>query len=111
LIERDDLAGMHAVVKQIVETEKVDVIHADQLSMTLYGLPYSKPGRQAEDSRGSAPPALIFDAHNAVWTIVKRMQENTRWYLKPIVGLEAKRVKRYEGKVVREFDYTGGDRT
>ena len=106
LIERDDLAAMHAVVKRIVEHEQVDVIHADQLGMTTYGLPYSKPGRLAKDSRGSPPPVLIFDAHNAVWTIVKRMQENTPWYLKPIVGLEARRVKRYEGKVVREFDYT-----
>ena len=106
LIERDDLAGMHAVVKQIVETEQVDVIHADQLSMTIYGLPYMKPGRQTNDSWGNTHPALIFDAHNAVWTIVKRMQENASWYLKPIIGLEARRVKHYEGKVVRGFDYT-----
>jgi glycosyltransferase involved in cell wall biosynthesis len=106
LIERDDLAGMHTIVKRIVETEKVDAIHADQLSMTIYGLPYSSHEIQAEDSAGLARPALIFDAHNAVWTIVKRMQENTRWYLKPILSLEARRVKRYEGRVVREFDYT-----
>jgi len=106
LIERDDLAGMHAVVKQIVETEKVDVIHADQLSMTIYGLPYTRPDWQGGDTSSSIRPALIFDAHNAVWTIVTRMQENARRFLKPIIGLEARRVKRFEGEVVRRFDYT-----
>ena len=106
LIERDDLAEMHAVVKQIVETEKVDVIHADQLTMTLYGLPYGRSGKSAGEFSDSTQPALIFDAHNAVWTIVERMRHKASWYLKPVAGLEARRIKRYEGKVVREFDYT-----
>jgi glycosyltransferase involved in cell wall biosynthesis len=106
LIERDDLGEMHALVKQIVETEKVDVIHADQLTMTLYGLPYIRRGKPANGLSGSARPVLIFDAHNAVWTIVGRMRDNARWFLKPVAGLEAARVKRYEGKVVSEFDFT-----
>jgi glycosyltransferase involved in cell wall biosynthesis len=106
LIERDDLAEMHAVVKRIVETEAVDVIHADQLTMTLYGLPYSRAGNPTNGFSGGAQPKLIFDAHNAVWTIVERMRDNAHSYLKPIADLEAKRVKRYEGKVVSEFDYT-----
>lgn len=106
LIERDDLADMHAVVKRIVETEKVDVIHCDQLTMTLYGLPYAGSGKPAGEFPDNTQPALIFDAHNAVWTIVERMRDNAPWYLKPVAGLEARRIKRYEGKVVREFDHT-----
>lgn len=106
LIERDDLAEMHTVVKRIVETDQVDVIHADQLTMTLYGLPYIRQDKQSNGSWENNRPALIFDAHNAVWTIVERMRDNARWYLKPLADFEAKRVKRYEGKVVSEFDYT-----
>lgn len=106
LIERDDLAEMHAVVKRIVETEKVDLIHCDQLTMTLYGLSYASSGKPAGEFPDSTQPALIFDAHNAVWTIVERMRDNAPWYLKPVAGLEARRIKRYEGKVVRSFDYT-----
>ena len=46
----------------------------------------------------------MFDAHNAVWTIVERMRENARWFLRPILNLEAKRVLHYEGWVVDQFD-------
>jgi glycosyltransferase involved in cell wall biosynthesis len=48
---------------------------------------------------------VIFDAHNAVWTIVERMRENARWVLKPVLGIEAKRVKRYEGELLKTVDH------
>jgi glycosyltransferase involved in cell wall biosynthesis len=51
-------------------------------------------------------PVLIFDAHNAVWTILGRMGKNAPWYLRPVLGLEAQRVRRYEGLIVRNFDQT-----
>ena len=50
-------------------------------------------------------PKVIFDAHNAVWTIVERMQEQARWFLKPVLGIETKRVKRYEGELLKTVDY------
>jgi glycosyltransferase involved in cell wall biosynthesis len=93
LIERDDLSEMRSLVKRLVAAGEVDAIHSDQLTMTQFALPYKNLIR-------------IFDAHNAVWTIVDRMQQNARWYLKPFASLESRRIKRYEGMIVREFDHT-----
>jgi hypothetical protein len=113
LIERDDLAGMRALVKRILKKEPVDVIHADQLTMAQFALPtpVQNSGIPNDKKNGSGVdyekhPYLVFDAHNAVWTIVERMRQNAPWYLKPIAGLEGQRVKRYEGMVINKFDHT-----
>lgn len=98
LVERDDLSEMRTLVDRIVRTELVDVIHADQLTMTQFALPYAgSPDRK---------PALIFDAHNAVWTITGRMKDNLPFYFRLPVALETRRIKQYEGRIVREFDAT-----
>ncbi len=100
LVERDNLAGMRSLVDRLVATGQVDVIHADQLSMAQFAL----------DGWGTHPqkerPFLIFDAHNAVWTVTARMQQNAPAWLRPAIALEAQRVKRYEGKIVRAYDQT-----
>jgi len=103
LIERDDLAGMRKLVSRKLRTGKIDVIHADQLTMAQYAL----PGRfgQLINTDGNMV-ARVFDAHNAVWTIIQRMRENAPSLLRPVVALESRRVKRYEGVVVREFEHT-----
>jgi glycosyltransferase involved in cell wall biosynthesis len=113
LIERDDLVGMREVVSNIMETEKIDVVHADQLTMTQFGLPYcgqfydrSPMGNEGHHYVLKKRPLLVFDAHNAVWTIVERMRQNAPWFLKPVEGLEANRIKRYEGMIVDQFDLT-----
>lgn len=119
LVERDDLAAMRRKVGQILADESIDVIHADQLTMAQFALPFGSPAVHAsstrQDENGSvvtkAPgfsgcPVLVFDAHNAVWTIIERMRETAPWFLKPLARLEANRVKRYEGRIVRDFDHT-----
>jgi polysaccharide biosynthesis protein PslH len=73
LVERDDSREMRRIVNDIVSTENVDVIHADQLTITQFALPFA--------GRESNGPALLFDAHNAVWTIVERMKENSTRFL------------------------------
>jgi glycosyltransferase involved in cell wall biosynthesis len=110
LIERDDLGAMHVMVEHILSTEAIDAIHADQLTMTQFALRARQEqgilggdGGHGSDHRGFS---LIFDAHNAVWTIMERMRQNSAWFLHPILGLEARRIKRYEGRIVREFDHT-----
>ncbi|NIM21933.1 MAG: hypothetical protein GTN64_05880, partial [Candidatus Latescibacteria bacterium] len=50
-------------------------------------------------------PAIVFDAHNAVWTIVERMRQNAAWYLRPVLALEARRIKRYEAEIIQRFDH------
>jgi glycosyltransferase involved in cell wall biosynthesis len=98
LVERDDLAEMRSVVNRVVNSEQVDVIHADQLTMTQFAFPLNL--------HGGKKPTLVFDAHNAVWTITERMKENAPFYLKPPLWLETKRIKRYEGMIVSDFQAT-----
>ena len=98
LVERDDLAEMRSLVNRIVASEAVDVIHADQLTMTQFAFPLQAPAGKK--------PALVFDAHNAVWMITARMKENAAVYLKLPLGLETNRIKKYEGRIVRDFDAT-----
>jgi glycosyltransferase involved in cell wall biosynthesis len=82
----------------VVNSEHVDVIHTDQLTMTQFAFPLNlQEGKK---------PALIFDAHNAVWTITKRMKENAPFYMKTPLWLETKRIKRYEGMIVSDFQAT-----
>jgi glycosyltransferase involved in cell wall biosynthesis len=40
-----------------------------------------------------------------VWTIVERMKENARFFLKPVLAVEARRVKHYEGGLLRTVDH------
>ncbi len=98
LIERDDIHAMRSLVDRIVETKNIDVIHADQLTMTQFALPFAH--------RPNGKPALVFDAHNAVWTIVKRMNETLPFYYRLPLFFEGKRIKEYEAKIVAEFDST-----
>lgn len=107
LIERDDLRGMRQLVNRKLHSGKVDVVHADQLTMTQFalqvrfGYPWKAPKQENE-----LKVVRVFDAHNAVWTIVQRMRQNAPVFLKPFAALEARRVERYEGIIVREFEHT-----
>ena len=98
LVERDDQPGMRSLVNRIVSSESVDVIHADQLTMAQFAFPLP--------IQNGNSPSLIFDAHNAVWTITERMKENSAFYLKLPLALETKRIKYYEASIVRDFDAT-----
>jgi glycosyltransferase involved in cell wall biosynthesis len=98
LIERDDLRPMQELVNELVREGDFHFIHADQLTMAQFAV---RGATAVADKR----PKVIFDAHNAVWTIVERMQENASWFLKPVLGIEAKRVKRYEGELLKTVDH------
>jgi glycosyltransferase involved in cell wall biosynthesis len=97
LIERDDLTAMRKLVGSLVSKGKIDAIHADQLSMAQFAF-------QPKDQRNW--PVTIFDAHNAVWTIVERTKDSANFLLKPILGIEAQRIRHYEGKIISDFDHT-----
>jgi len=109
LIERDDLSAMHALIKNILSSQSIDVIHADQLTMTQFPLRIQgihPKNVRSDQIKSNARPPLVFDAHNAVWTILDRMGANTPWFLKPILHLETRRVKNYEGLILQEYDHT-----
>ncbi|NJC95439.1 MAG: glycosyl transferase family 1 [Anaerolineales bacterium] len=98
LVERDDQRPMQEMVNQLVRETDFDFIHADQLTMVQFAL------RGASISKGRKPK-VIFDAHNAVWSIVERMKDTASSFLKPVLGVEARRVKRYEGELLRNVDH------
>lgn len=98
LIERDDLTEMREQVDQVLASGKIDVIHADQLSMAQFGL---QPNRN-----NSYQTRTIFDAHNATWTLVDRMAKTLPLPLRPILWLEKERVKTYESMLVKQYDFT-----
>jgi glycosyltransferase involved in cell wall biosynthesis len=118
LVERDDLPAMRALVDRLLSAQEIDAIHADQLTMAQFALPApfsrSLASRQAisggYDGRASRrTPLLVFDAHNATWSLVERMLGTLpgwRAAFRPILGMEARRVKRYEGMIVGTFDHT-----
>jgi glycosyltransferase involved in cell wall biosynthesis len=100
LVERDNLHAMRSKIAEVAGTTHFDVIHADQLTMAQFAL-------QAQAANSRPPRArLVFDAHNAVWKIVERMAGSSPAYLKPLLRLEANRVKQYEGFIVNHFDHT-----
>lgn len=98
LIERDDMRLMQETVDRLVREDNFQFIHADQLTMVQFGIRGASavPGKK---------PKVIFDAHNAVWTIVERMKETARFFLKPVLAVEARRVKQYEGELLRTVDH------
>ncbi len=108
LIERDDLHGMRRLVRSILAEREIDLIHADQLSMVQFAFSSAYPldALGAVAHAGKRRPFLVFDAHNATWTIMERMRETMAWYLRPVLSLEARRIRRYEGEIVRSFDHT-----
>lgn len=98
LVERDDLRLMQDIVNRLVREDDFQFIHADQLTMVQFAI---RSASMLLDKK----PKVVFDAHNAVWTIVERMKENARWFLKPVLAVEARRVKQYEGDLLKTVDH------
>jgi len=92
VIQRDSSTSMRRELKRLAATERYDVVHADQLNMAQYAL--QCPAR-----------ARVLDAHNAVWTVVRRLCEGTPWGIKRLL-LEAewRKMRRYEGRTCGRFD-------
>ncbi len=107
LIERDDLTEMRRAVQAALAEGNIDIVHADQLSMAQFAFSSAYPLHELDGrSERRRRPFLVFDAHNATWTIIERMRQTTAWYLKPALSIEAARVRRYEGEIVHAFDHT-----
>jgi glycosyltransferase involved in cell wall biosynthesis len=98
LIERDDLPEMRRLIDRLLAERSYDVVHTDQLTMTQFAPQGPRPP--------SSRPLRIFDAHNATWSIMERMQSTARAPLKPIIALERQRIKQYEARILREFEHT-----
>lgn len=101
LVERDDMQSMTTLVSDLTAKLGIEAIHADQLTMAQFALGAREAVGNLHDR-----PWLIFDAHNATWQIIKRYGRNVGVLWKPIVQIEARRVREYEGNLVRQFDRT-----
>jgi glycosyltransferase involved in cell wall biosynthesis len=92
LMVRDDRVAMHRLIDQLATEEHFDVAHADQLNMAQYA------ARVADAFK-------VFDAHNALWLLYKRLWQTMRPGLrKLLLGRDWRLLKKYEGCICREFD-------
>jgi len=82
ILHRDDRADMRALVRQLLEEERIDVLHVDQLNMMRF-VPADWPG------------TVILDEHNAVWQVFERLKRGTRNPLKRwFLGREARIIRK-----------------
>lgn len=92
ILARDRRRAMHRMVSRILHDQSYDVIHVDQLNMAQY-VPKQFRGR------------VIFDAHNAVWTITERIAAHEKNVLRHIaLRLEARRIRRAEQRICEKAD-------
>jgi polysaccharide biosynthesis protein PslH len=95
VMARDEIAEMQALVRRLAASRAFDVVHADQLSMSAYGLLAAEEG---------ALPALL-DEHNAIYLLTQRMIADERnWARRTVMAREAKAFARYEARTCQAYD-------
>jgi len=86
ILRRDDRAAMRTMVRQLLQEERIDVLHVDQLNMMRFVPP---------DWHGT----VILDEHNAVWQVVERVQKGAGNALAGwLLGGEGRLIGRREGE-------------
>jgi glycosyltransferase involved in cell wall biosynthesis len=86
LLRRDYREAMQSMVRQLLQEERIDVLHVDQLNMMRF-VPPEWSG------------TVILDEHNAVWQVFDRLRKGAsnplkRWFL----GREARVIRKLESK-------------
>src|SRR5207248_4805929 len=89
ILRRDDRVAMRTMVRQLLDEERIDVLHVDQLNMMRFVPP---------DWHGT----VILDEHNAVWQVFERLYKGAnnsakRWFF----GREARIIRKLEGNACR----------
>lgn len=90
---RDERPEMRAVLQELAAARHFDVVHADQLNMGQYALPFTTSRK-------------VLDLHNALWVLYKRLAE-TLGPTKPmkyILTRDWRLLKQYEGRLCQTFD-------
>lgn len=94
LVERDSRREMQRMIASRLSSGDIDVMHADQLSMAHY-LPLAR-----KHGIGS-----VFDAHNAVWDLVRdEAPRQRRLLLRLAAQIEWRLLRRFEGNAARMAD-------
>jgi polysaccharide biosynthesis protein PslH len=95
VIVRDEIEEMQMLVRRLGSSNTFDVVHADQLSMSAYGLLAAREG---------ALPSLL-DEHNAIYVLAQRMIPDERnWARRAVMAREAKALARYEARTCQAYD-------
>jgi glycosyltransferase involved in cell wall biosynthesis len=95
VMARDEIEDMQALVRRLASSQSFDIVHADQLSMSAYGLLAAQAG---------ALPALL-DEHNAIYLLAQRMIADERnWARRVVMAREAKAFARYEARTCQAYD-------
>lgn len=101
LITRDEVSQMDTAIQKIVNQEKFDAIHADQLWMA----PYALKAKKNEIKKGYNP-RIILDQHNAVYLIPQRMAKaSPNRFIRIWLEREAKLMAAFEVRTCRQFDH------
>ncbi|MBZ0289126.1 MAG: glycosyltransferase family 4 protein [Anaerolineae bacterium] len=90
---RDERPEMRKALAELAASIHFDVVHADQLNMAQYALPFQSSRK-------------VLDLHNALWMLYKRLAETTALTspMKYILMRDWQLLKRYEGEMCRRFD-------
>ena len=108
VIARDEMPEMAALLRRLTRAAHFDVIHADQLSMSAWGLlaaetPFAL--RAPARFRDPGSPRLLLDEHNAIYLLAQRMADTeSRPLRKIIMQREARAFRLYEAAMLRAFD-------
>ncbi len=98
IIVRDEIYAMADTLRRLARQERFDVIHADQLSMALYGQ------LAAREMPGAA---TLLDEHNAVYLLTKQLAVRaTNPVARLLMEREVGRMRHYEADMCRAFDAT-----
>ena len=95
VMARDEIEEMRTLVRRLATSKSFDLVHADQLSMSAYGLLAAQAG---------SLPSLL-DEHNAIYLLAQRMIADERnWARRVVVAREAKAFARYETRTCQAYD-------
>lgn len=90
---RDERPEMRAALDELAATSQFDIVHADQLNMAQYALPFTKSRK-------------VLDLHNALWILYQRMAATLPLHnpMKYLLLRDWRLLKKYEGEMCRVFD-------
>jgi polysaccharide biosynthesis protein PslH len=92
IIARDEIESMSALLARLAAEQPFDVIHADQVSMSEYGLAGGRARR-------------VLDLHNAMYVVTERLAANEPNPLKRmLLRREARALGRYEARLCAQYD-------
>lgn len=92
VIARDEMASMQQTLARLMASESFDIVHADQVSMSRYGL-------LGQGSR------RVLDLHNAMYLVTERLAAHETNPLKrAIYRREARALAQYEAKLCARYD-------